>query len=214
MCGRITLTVPDVEAVASMLEARVLPSDASKYRPRYNAAPSDEHFIVLQSPQGRVLMPAVWGLQGGVINARAETADRRFKAAFLGRRVIVPADGFFEWTGPRDQRRPLWFRPRSGGLLHLAGLAEELPDGRLAFVILTTDASGAVARVHDRMPVILPKESVSLWLSKPDSGLLVPAPDDFLTATEVSRRVNDVKNDDPTVLEPAQTVEQEQLRLF
>ncbi len=207
--------MPDVEAVASMLEARVLPSDASKYRPRYNAAPSDEHFIVLQSPQGRVLVPAVWGLQGGVINARAETADRRFKAAFLGRRVIVPADGFFEWTGPRDQRRPLWFRPRGGGLLHLAGLAEELPDGRLAFVILTTDSSGAVARIHDRMPVILPKENVSLWLAKPDSGLLVPAPDDFLSATEVSRRVNDVKNDGPSLLGPPDPgPDKEQLSLF
>jgi|SRR5438552_10015589 len=115
MCGRITLTTPDVEAVASMLEARVLPSDAPKYRPRYNAAPTDQHWVVMPSAEGRLLVPAVWGFEGGVINARSETADRRFKEAFARRRVIVPADGFFEWTGPRDARRPVWFRPAAAG---------------------------------------------------------------------------------------------------
>jgi len=216
MCGRITLTMPGVEAVATMLEARVAPGDAARYRPRYNAAPTDEHFIVLPSPEGRVLLPAVWGFEGGVINVRAETAERRFKSAFQGRRAIVPADGFFEWSGPRDDRRPIWFRPRGGGLLQMAGLVEELPDGRLAFAILTTDASGPVARIHDRMPVLLTREQAQLWLLRPDSGLLVPAPDDFLTATEVSRRANDVKNDDPSVLAPAEPGPQrpQQLSLF
>jgi putative SOS response-associated peptidase YedK len=216
MCGRITLTHPDVEEVARLLEAEVLPSDSPRYRPRYNAAPTDEHWIVVPSATGRVLVPALWGFKGGVINARAETADRRFTEAFYKRRVIVAADGFFEWTGPRDDRRPLWFRPRSGGLLHLAGLAEELPDGRLAFVILTTEAAGPVAQVHDRMPVVLPREKISLWLQKPDSALLVPAPDDFLVASEVSRKVNDVKNDDASLLvaDPPRPRSPEQLGLF
>src|SRR5262249_13701335 len=158
-------------------------------RPRYNAAPSDEHFIALATPQGRVLVPAVWGLQGGLINARAEKAERR-----LGmRRAIVPADGFFEWTGPRDDRPPPWFRPREGGLLRRAAFVEALPDGRLGFVTLTTDASGEVAKIHARMPVILTPQNAGLWLAKPDTGLLVPAPDDALISTEVSRKVNDVK---------------------
>jgi putative SOS response-associated peptidase YedK len=197
----MTLTTPDVEAVAALVEARVSPQDAALYRPRYNAAPTDQHWIVEPARDGRVLLPAVWGFPGGVINVRSETADRRFREPFLHGRVVVPADGFFEWTGPRDARRPIWFRPRGGGLLYLAGLAERLPDGRLAFAVLTTEAAGPVARVHNRMPVLLPRERVQAWLEKPDSGLLIPAPDDFLTATEVSPRVNDVKNDDPSVLE-------------
>src|SRR6185369_15619092 len=96
----------------------------------------------------------------------------------------------------------IWFRPRDGKFLFFAGLAEPLPDGRLSFTILTTEAAGAVANVHDRMPVILPRDRIQAWLEQPDTGLLVPAPPDLLTATEVSARVNDVRNDDPSVLEP------------
>src|SRR4051812_46132860 len=104
MCGRITLTMPDVEAVASMLEADVSPEDARLYRPRFNAAPTDQHWIVQQSSDRRLLVPAVWGLRAGLINARSETADQRFRSAS---RVIVAADGFYEWTGPRDARQPI-----------------------------------------------------------------------------------------------------------
>ena len=191
VCGRVTLTVPDVHELARQLEAEVLPTDAPRYRPRYNAAPSDEHFIVLLGPRGtRLLVPAVWGSPGGGINARAE------KARPWRRRAIVPADGFFEWTGPRDDRRPIWFRPAHGGLLQLAAFVDELPDGRLGFVILTTEARGEVAKIHDRMPLILPRQNT--WLAKAD----VPPPDDALTATEVSKKVNDVRNDDASVLEP------------
>src|SRR5262245_53116911 len=105
MCGRITLTTPDLEEVASMLEAEVSAAAALLYKPRYNAAPTDTHWIVQPSASGRLLVPAVWGFKGGVINARSETADRRFRSASP---VIVAADGFYEWTGPRDSRQPIW----------------------------------------------------------------------------------------------------------
>lgn len=204
MCGRVTLTTPDVHEVAALLEARLAPEHAALYRPRYNAAPSDQHWIVQSSPQGRVLVPAVWGFAGTggalVINARSETAPVRFREPFARRRVVVPADGFYEWTGPRSARRPLWFRPRQGGLLYLAGLADTLPDGRPCFVILTTEAAGEVARIHDRMPVILRRDRVQQWLDEADAALLVPA--DVVSGTEVSPRVNDVRNDDASVLQP------------
>lgn len=201
MCGRITLTAPDVLEVARLLEARISPGDAASYRPRWNAAPTDRHWVVEPSPQGRVLLPAVWGFANGAINARSETAGRIFRGPFTQRRVVVPADGFYEWTGPKNARRPVWFRPRAGGLLYLAGLAETLPGGRLGFVVLTTAAAGEVARVHDRMPVLLSREGVQAWLERPDSGLL--APSDIVAGKEVSPRVNDVRNDDPALLDPA-----------
>lgn len=210
MCGRVTLTTPDVHEVARQLEARISPADAALYRPRWNAAPTDRHWVVEPSPQGRVLLPTRWGFRSGAINARSETVERVFPKPFAQRRVVVPADGFYEWTGPKSARRPVWFRPRASGMLYLAGLAETLPDGRLGFVVLTTEAVGEVARVHDRMPVLLSRENVQAWLERPDSGLLVPA--DILTGTEVSPRVNDVKNDDPSLLTPADPASQ--LRLF
>ena len=200
MCGRITLTTPDVLAVAAMLGARVSPEAAATYRPRYNAAPSDSHLVMTAE---RVLVPAVWGFPGGRINARSEKP-------LWGERVVVAADGFYEWTGPRDARRPIWFRPRGGGLLHLAGLADLPPDGRLAFVVLTTEATGAVARIHHRMPLIAPPD----WLNfgdtirnsrgagRQDEFRMVSPNLPELTATEVSPRVNDVRNDDPSLLEP------------
>ena len=159
---------------------------------------------------GTPVVPAVWGFPGGMINARSETADKRFRSAS---RVIVAADGFYEWTGPRDARQPIWFRPRGGGLLYLAGLAELLPDNRLAFVVLTTDAEGAVARIHDRMPLVVPREMLNDWLKLGDTlrndhanpadlARLMRRVSPNLTATEVSARVNDVRNDDPSLLQP------------
>lgn len=207
MCGRVTLTLPDLDEVAEELSARLEPADKALYKPRYNGAPTDKLWMVELAPQGRVLIPAVWGFPGGnglLINARAETAERlgSFREAFAKRRVVVPADGFYEWKGEKKDRRPVWFRPRQGKLLFLAGLAEQLPDGRPCFVLLTTEAAGPVADLHDRMPVLLPREKIQSWLERPDSGLLVPAPPDFLTATEVSDKVNNVRNDDPSLLLP------------
>jgi putative SOS response-associated peptidase YedK len=213
MCGRVTLTLPDLDEVAADLEARVEPSVRPLYKPRYNGAPTDQLWMAENTPQGRVLLPAVWGFHrpsGVQINARSETAERLLK-----RPVIVPADGFYEWKGEKKDRHPVWFRPKSGKLLYMAGLARELPDGRPCFVILTTEASGPVAQLHDRMPVLLDKSRLQTWLEQPDTGLLVPAPPDFLTATDVSDKVNNVRNDDPSVLQPPEAPKpKRQLTLF
>jgi putative SOS response-associated peptidase YedK len=195
MCGRLTLTTLDVDEVAAAVDAQVAPEHVELYRPRYNAAPTDRHWIVQPSDQGRVLLPAVWGLQGGLINVRAETAERKFSEAFRNRRVVVPADGFYEWSG----KQPLWFRLREGGIFVFAGLAETLPDGREGFAVLTMKGAGAVARIHDRMPVILPRDAVQAWL---DESRLSPLPAEALVGREVSRAVNNVRNDSPDVLKP------------
>jgi putative SOS response-associated peptidase YedK len=216
MCGRLTLTVPDLSAVADEVEAHLDPADALLYRPRYNAAPSDLHFIVREADGQRRLLPARWGFMGAqgrlLINARGETASARprFREAVAIGRCIVPADGFYEWTGPREDRRPLWFHlrdQRGSGVFFFAGLFEaaegEPGPAPPRFVVLTTAANDLVAPAHDRMPVILDRESARRWLAAPDSALLTPASDALLAATEVSARVNAVANDDPGCLTPA-----------
>jgi putative SOS response-associated peptidase YedK len=202
MCGRLTLTAVDIEEIAAQVEARVDPADALLYKPRYNAAPTVQHWMVRPSPEGRLLVPAVWGLHDNVINIRAETASRKFSHAFAHRRVVIPADGFYEWSG----KQPVLFKPRDGGIFVFAALAEEREDGRDGFAVMTMAADGEIARIHQRMPVILPRDAVQAWLAE---SKLSPLSGTDLVSREVSRLVNDVRNDSPQLFEPP-----EQLALF
>jgi putative SOS response-associated peptidase YedK len=218
MCGRFTLTVATFDELCALLGVPPDVDAAAVFRPRYNVAPTDTHIILCEEGR-RHLAPAVWGL--GVdkpqINARSETADSRptFRAAFARTRCVVPADGFFEWTA---DRQPIWYHRKDGGLLLMAGMFERDRSG-LRFTILTTAANDLIAPVHDRMPVILAPEQVDTWLGRTPlpklRKLLAPAPADWLVATEVSPRVNSVKNDDAACLDPPPgKPKPRQLRLF
>ncbi len=217
MCGRATLTNSDINLVLSELDAEIAPEDAASFRPRYNVAPSDLHWIVEAPGDSRILLPAIWGyLASGrpLINVRGEqiASGRGFRDAFASRRCLVVTDGFLEW----DRRHaPFWFHRADGGLVLLAGLFQKPVDGdgaltgaRPRFTVLTTQPNSLVARVHDRMPVVIAPDRVDDWLKAPPAeivDLIAPAADEALVATAVSRRVNTVKNDDPGCLAPAET---------
>jgi putative SOS response-associated peptidase YedK len=198
MCGRATLTRQTLEELAEELGVAFEPGLAARYRPRYNLAPSDEHWIVIAGAFGPELIPSTWGMPGRgrrpMINLRGESGARAFRDAG---RCVVPTDGFFEWFGPRKDRRPFWFHDPDGALLLLAGLCQ--PDGS-AFTILTRPALGAVRLVHDRMPVVLARDGVPAWLHRETTDPIVLAAPDRLVATPVSSRVNRPANDDPACL--------------
>jgi putative SOS response-associated peptidase YedK len=225
MCGRFTLTYRERQELAHELGVPVEELPASAYKPRYNIAPTDPHWIVRVRYEDREALPAKWGLVNSwakdakraalQINARAETLATLppFRDAFRRRRCVVPADGFFEWTGASEARQPLWFHRPDRRLLLFAGLYETWEptpgDRQKTFTIVTTVANSLMAPVHDRMPVLLEEDAVDAWLDPRHEDfdylkmLLVPARDGLLTATPVSPRVNSVKNDDPACLEPA-----------
>jgi putative SOS response-associated peptidase YedK len=205
MCGRFTLTRPDLDELVCEFGAELDAEITRLHRPRWNIAPTNTHVVLKTENGSKRLVPARFGLEGPggrfVINARSETAAtlRTFRSALAQQRCVVPADGFYEWQGARGDRRPLWFHRPDGGLLFFAGLAFERQDAR-SFVILTTPANDLLRPVHDRMPALLSREAAEAWLAHPDEALLVPAPEGFLAFREVSDRVNDVANDGPDLL--------------
>jgi putative SOS response-associated peptidase YedK len=150
------------------------------YRPRYNIAPTDQHWIVRSRFEDREILPARWGLINfwmtdrrqafKNINARAETVLTlpTFREAFKARRCVVPADGFFEWTGQKDSRQPIWYHRPDGGLIYFAGLYESwrpAPDEKeRTFTIITTTPNSLIEPVHNRMPVILEDGAIDDWL--------------------------------------------------
>ncbi|HEX2573509.1 MAG TPA: SOS response-associated peptidase [Polyangia bacterium] len=223
MCGRINLTTPNLREVAEAAAATLDPVIAADYHPRYNIAPTDEHWQLALVHGRRQLVRARWGVERRVatspgqdpgpgplqskllINARSEgVTGRAWGDDFRARRCAIPSTGFYEWSGPSGARRPLWFRPAGAsqqGLLWLAGLYDEPgPDGEPRFVILTCPPNTLAATVHDRMPCVLLGDQIEAWLAAPDRDVLRPAPEGALEVVPVSRRLNDVKNDDPGCL--------------
>ena len=116
---------------------------------------------------------STWGFprfeaKGVIINARSETADSRpmFKKSLHTRRCVVPSTGFYEWsqTGTKAKFR---FKLPSSKTLYMAGIYNEFK-AENKFVILTTCANNSIADVHDRMPIILPKDLAEDWILSDD----------------------------------------------
>jgi putative SOS response-associated peptidase YedK len=215
MCGRFTLTKSGEEVA----EAFGL-DESPPLVPRYNIAPSQPVLAVRQVAPEAARSSALlrWGLKSApddkpLINARAETAATRgaFREAFATRRCLVPADGFYEWEGPRGtkKRRPFHLRLQDGGLFGLAGLWEPGREGEAGtLAILTTVPNRLVERIHDRMPLILQPADYARWL---DPGTPVPAlrpllgpyPAARMEAYRVGPAVNNARLDDPSCQAPA-----------
>ncbi|GAA2515557.1 SOS response-associated peptidase [Pilimelia columellifera] len=235
MCGRYATTRSTAE-LSVIFEAADETDDL--LAPDYNVAPTDPAPIVRITPEpragataGRVLSVARWGLTphwaddarsaARMINARAETVAEApaFRASFAARRCLVPADGWYEWPAPG---RPVFLTPTTDEPLVFAGLwaANAAVPGRLSCAVVTIGAVGALARVHDRMPLLLPRQRWADWLTAEDaSGLLTPPTAEWLSTVEirpVGRAVGDVRNDGPGLVErlAAPPPEAEQIGLF
>jgi putative SOS response-associated peptidase YedK len=152
-----------------------------------------------------------------MINARAEGVATKsaYRRAFAERRCVVPADGFYEWTGPKGARRPFLLRPSKGGLIAFAAIWERWRDresGEIDSVaVITCDANATVAPLHDRMPVVLGPEQYEAWLDCKNTDvnaaqeLLKPAPNNLLEAIELHPKINDSRREEPGIQQPLQT---------
>jgi putative SOS response-associated peptidase YedK len=223
MCGRFGLTKGVSRELSDLLGVDEVA--LSFHRPRYNIAPTQEHFVLISEYERRKVLPARWGLvnrgakdrsrAAQCINAMSETVETKpsFREAFRQRRCIVPADGFYEWTGGKRARTPVWFYPQDEGLLFFAGLYEEwhpqAGQSETTFTILTCDPNQVTQPIHNRMPVILPDaQAQEDWINPQERNpialkrLLIAAPDDLLRVRPASSLVNNVNNDGPELLIP------------
>lgn len=222
MCGRMTQQT-DPGEVARIFDAEV--RDETEFVASFNVAPTDPLVVVLQRDDGRAVERHRWGLipswadsprtGARMINARAETltTSPAFRVAFRQRRCIVPSDGFYEWKRGGAAKQPFFLHPPAGGVLAMAGLWSVWKDSATGLwvpssAVITTTASDQVGAIHDRMPVLLPREAWHTWLDPDEKDLdllrsfLVPAPDDVLEIYPVSLRVNNVRNDGPDLVAP------------
>jgi putative SOS response-associated peptidase YedK len=217
MCGR-------VKQISELREIRIqfkVPRAGVNLPPRWNGAPTNDFAIVRHDAKAgeRVLESMRWGLVPfwakdekigfSTINAMAETVATKpaFRDAWKrGQRCVIPLDGFYEWEKlPGGKKQPYAVTRADGKLLGVAGLWEtkKLSDNsRLrTFTVLTCAPNGKLARLHDRMPVILDDADLPVWLGEAEASpealgaIMRPCPDDWLALTPVDPRMGNVKND-------------------
>ena len=219
MCGRYSL-IADLGELARQFE---FDGDWLTFESAYNIAPTQEVLTVVggETRRGGFMR---WGLiphwaknasiGSRMINARAETVAEKpaFRDALRRRRCLVLADGFYEWQRTGGAKRPMRIVMRSGEPFAFAGLWSVWrdPSGNAvpSCTIITTAANDLLRPIHDRMPVVLPKDLEELWLdlSVEDAStltsIMAPYPADALEAYEVSSLVNSFANDGPQVAAP------------
>jgi putative SOS response-associated peptidase YedK len=190
MCGRYSLhSNPDVIALQFGLDR------VPQFVPRYNIAPDMDVLIVRRDGAST----ARWSQR--LKNLRAETVAERpaFRDAYLRRRCLVPANGFYEWkrTGAKQ---PWYIRPANDELFAFAALWDKR--GELeSCSVLTAAANSAVAPIHDRMPVLIAREDYGRWLQG-EEGLLRSAPQSALRCYPVGYAVNRAANDSAALIAP------------
>lgn len=229
MCGRYASTRSPA-TLAVEFDA-VEGTDGAAPRRVYNVAPTTPVLAVVtrhpRDPSGvsdpdrtvRSIRVMRWGLVphwakdpavgSRLINARAESAAGKpsFRDAVTRRRCLLPADGWYEWR----RKQPFFITPADGSGLAMAGLWSTWrpPDATapplVTCAVLTTDAVGPLAEIHDRMPLILPAPAWQAWLDPDcaDPGELL-APSHLVPAMElrpVSTAVNNVRREGPELIE-------------
>ena len=221
MCGRYVF---DEDGQVIGYVYGVPKSRQTEINRRYNIAPTTKVPVIRQGEQGRRIDLLRWGLIPfwakdakvgySLINARGETVAEKpsFREAFKRRRCLMPASGFYEWQkiAGAKVKQPYYITLQSGEPMTFAGLWEawKNPEGEIveSCTIVTTEANEMMAKLHDRMPVILDKKDWDAWLDPGANkesllSLICPYPADEMRAWPVSTTVNKAGVDTPSLVE-------------
>ena len=219
MCGRYASFLP-AEALRALFQT-VNPTP--NWEPTWNMAPTRDAPVVRLHPDTRArhLDLLRWGLVPHwakdpksvrqPINARAETVgtSSMFRDALERRRCLVPADVFYEWQATEGGKLPYAIARADGTPMVFAGLWEGWRGGdgtvMRTFTIVTTNASPVLRSLHERMPVILEAHDWPAWLGEvvSDPAALLRPSDAELRVWRVGTAVNNERNDNAALLEPA-----------
>jgi putative SOS response-associated peptidase YedK len=232
MCGRYVLKATGQELVTRY----DVPGDQAQMfeKPRFNVAPGQFNPVITNDGKNRLELMK-WGLipswskepkmNFSTINARSETLLEKptYRKPFRTQRCLIPATGFYEWYEPesnvkRPPKTPYYFYLHDGKnkneetLFSFAGLYDVWRDKEgeelKSYTIVNTAANSLMAKVHPRMPIILPREAEKIWLDpavKDDETLLKllqPYSADLMEMYQISTEVNKVNNDSPNLILP------------
>lgn len=219
MCGRYASHLPPAFIARLFGTVNPLP----KLKPTWNMAPTQDAMVVRPHPEGggRHLDVLKWGLvpyftrdlgkARRPINARSGTVatSGMFRAAFARRRCLVPAAAYHEWRDDPGGKVPFAVARADGEPVAFAGIWEgwHSPEGEAwrTFATITTDANRQLARIQDRMPVIVERADWPVWLGEVEGdapALLRPLAEGVLKVWPVGKAVGQVRNDGPGLLEP------------
>jgi putative SOS response-associated peptidase YedK len=191
----------DPEVLQLELDLGEIPPD---FKPNFNVAPG-QPIAAVRDPQTKKVELFKWGLVPAwakdplighkLINARSETIAEKpsFKQAFLRRRCLIPADGFYEWKTEGSHKQPYLFKMSGGKPFTFAGIWELWRDRAgvemTTCAIITTTPNSIIANYHDRMPVILDEKVRWHWLEETPvetlQKILMPYPPEEMATPEL-----------------------------
>ena len=222
MCGRSSLTKTEKE-LEERFQATFYSEDLERYNPlpNYNVAPTQLHPVITNEDRDHLQL-FKWGLipfwakdmkiGSRMINARVESllSKNTFKSAAKKRRCLVPFDGFYEWKKTPEGKIPYRITLNSEEIFCIAGLWEKWPnpegDAVYSFTLITQLPNELMLPIHDRMPAILLPEQEEVWLDPGISAdeavaMIGPYPSGQMRAYPVSKRVNNVRENDSALIE-------------
>lgn len=182
MCARY-----DLNQTGRHLQQKFKVVQVPMFEPNVDVRPTDMRPVVRLDEGGeREVVLMRWGFPAQFgkdkkdrYNVRGESVGLAYRDAFKSRRCLVPASGFYEWSGEKGSKIKWRVTVRAESLFAFAGLWDWHQDPKdpsaapvQAFTIITTEPSDVLSDIHDRMPVIVMQEDYEAWLASGSRELL------------------------------------------